>query len=68
MFISGVSYVRCRTTRMERGVSTWPFKILTSVQSEKARICRKSLDEAVLFMGYTGDFDVVCECTIVGLH
>ena len=68
MFISGVSYVRCRTTGMERGVSTWPFKILTSVQSEKARICRKSLDEAVLFMGYTGDFDVVCECTIVGLH
>ena len=70
MFISPVESLKCRSTGNNlTGLPRWPFKIATSVHSDKNYIYRKSLDEAILFLSFVPDvFDAVCECTIVGLN
>ena len=70
MFISPVESLKCRSTGNNlTGLPRWPFKIATSVHSDKNYIYRKSLDEAILFLSFVpGVFDAVCECTIVGLN
>ena len=70
MFISPVESLKCRSTGNNlTGLPRWPFKIATSVHSDKNYIYQKSLDEAILFLSFVpGVFDAVCECTIVGLN